>query len=165
MDGTRALLERHRDETVDSVGAVTTAILLELQRETERRGTKLVIMMVLSKDAALKDADQAWWDAYRAFFREHGFRYVDLRPLFRTGTVRGRRLYFAVDAHWNREGHRTGALAVGAYLTAEGLVSRGAGVAHNAAPARGRRRSSPASAPCHATTLRAATPRRAECGA
>ena len=140
VDGTRALLERYREPAIDNVEAVTAAVLLELKRETARHGAELVIMMLPSKDAVLEDAHQAWWDAYRAFFREHWFRYVDLRPLFRAATVRGQQLYFAVDAHWNREGHHTGALAVGAYLTAEGLAARGAGAA---APCRSRTSSAP----------------------
>ena len=80
----------------------------------------------LPKQPAWIGIPESQWAAYGTFLQTHGIRHIDLLPLFRSQSERGRQLYFAVDAHWNPAGHRAAARAVCAYLAAAGLVPHGA---------------------------------------
>ena len=53
-----------------------------------------------------------------SFFKQNGIRYVNLHPEF----VGKPGLYFNIDQHWTKEGHKLASLKLYEYLINEGLI-------------------------------------------
>lgn len=120
-------------ETWNGGWALTRALLGELRREVEARGSRLIIALVPPPDAV----DPEYWTKVKrpvrppvglddpdeqeavvaAFLRGAGFHFVSLvPPLRRAFATDGQPLYFYFDRHLNAAGHRVVADTLHGYL-------------------------------------------------
>jgi lysophospholipase L1-like esterase len=119
--------------------AVTRALLLELRREVEGRGARLLVALVPPPDAV----DAAYWDKVGrrvarpeglddpreqeamllSFLRAQRFAHLSLRPALEDAFVSGGRpLYYDLDRHLNPEGHAVVARTLDRHLVEARLL-------------------------------------------
>lgn len=125
--------ERRRVEDVEGAWAKTAAILADLRRHTESRGTRLLAVHVPSRleiddrtwrlSRRLYGWDDAGWDRGRVAQRlqeigaQVGVPVLDLTgPLRRANDGGGERPYFTYDGHWTAVGHRVAAQEIQRFL-------------------------------------------------
>lgn len=117
---------------------VTFALLGEMDSAVRRLNARLVVILIPSRAQVYPE----WWrrvltryslsdksaDALlptrtaAKFLEENGIAYLDLLPEFRRLAEAGHHLYFDLDGHWNREGHRVAAVAIREYLLSQHFV-------------------------------------------
>ncbi len=118
--------------------ALTRALIVQLQKEVEARGAKLVVVIGTNKAQVDERLWQTLLDGFpslegydvekpdrilMAFLEERGIPYLQLLPHFREYTKNtGDYLFYHFDGHWNAEGHRLAGEAIYNYLIETGLV-------------------------------------------
>ncbi len=115
-----SLCARRNLELFETQLAKVTERLARLHREVAAAGSELVVMIIPdeyqadSQVLAAAGGNEADFDLelpqrrLKAFFEEHGIRYLDVLPAFRERGSQ-ERLYLPRDSHWNRAGNRLAA--------------------------------------------------------
>ena len=131
VDRSKSLLgsDLPHSESADPSDPLTQALILELRRQVEQRGARLVVAMVPDKLLVAKGTGLDTWTSYVRFFQAKGLDYVDLRPGFVEESHRGTALFLAADPHWNVAGHRLAAAVICRHLLEDTLVAAGASAA------------------------------------
>ncbi|MBN1993606.1 MAG: SGNH/GDSL hydrolase family protein [Anaerolineae bacterium] len=117
---------------------LTEAILAQLQTEVEKRGARLVVVIIGAPEQVYPEAWQRTLTANPAmqsfswnldapnrrlagFLTEQGIPYLDLLPVFREAAARpdSPPLHFRHDQHWTEAGHRLAAEEIYDFLLPE----------------------------------------------
>lgn len=128
------------DERFEAAWTLTEAIISRLRTEVERRGARLVVVIIGAPEqiypeawdrtlAAQPDMRSINWDLdepnrrLAAFLAEEEILYLDLLPIFREAAARPEMppLHFRHDQHWTAAGHRLASEAIRDFLLAQGL--------------------------------------------
>lgn len=103
-----------RADTKKSDLTLTSAILLELKKEVERRRAKLVVTFIPSKrEIEQLDEFPPYQLEIASLCQKLGIEYFDLAQYFKKSWFR---TYYRRDMHWNSRGHQVAAEALYDYL-------------------------------------------------
>lgn len=97
--------------------ALTSAIIGEIRDLSRAAGAQLVVVQVATQGQAL-GREKTIPNEIIEYFRAEGIPFLDLVGPFKDylATHSGQGLQFAHDPHWNADGHRLAADAIGTYL-------------------------------------------------
>ncbi|RME71973.1 MAG: hypothetical protein D6784_14305 [Chloroflexi bacterium] len=131
------------DEQFEAAWSLTGAIIRGLRDEVERRGARLVVVIIAAPEqvypeqwagvlAAHPSMQGLTWDLdlpnrrLSAILEQEGIPYLDLLPVFRKAASRPDTppLHFRHDQHWTPAGHRLAAEAIHDFLLDRGLLEK-----------------------------------------
>jgi hypothetical protein len=132
------------DERFEAAWQLTEAIIARLRDEVEKRGAKLVVVMIAAPEQVYPAQWQRTMAAYPAlsqlsldpdapnrrlesFLTAQNIPHLDLLPIFRQASVRpdALPLYFRHDGHWTVAGHRLAAQSLHDFLLTEPNILSG----------------------------------------
>lgn len=90
------------------MGEPTCGLLLKLETQMKRAGSKLLLTAVPSKGRNLgriRDDGPEFADKVKLWAAANGIEYIDLARPFREATASGVKLFFDEDIHFNEAGH------------------------------------------------------------
>lgn len=90
------------EEDIENGWDVTCAILREMNNLCENDKIRFLVLIVPTREQILGVESSSTQSKLKEFFIKEGIEYIDLLEL-----MGGRKdLYFTIDSHWNREGHK-----------------------------------------------------------
>jgi len=132
------------DEDFEAAWTLTESIILRLQDEVERRGSKLAVVIIAAPEqvypadweqtvAANPVLQNLTWDLeapnrrLNDFLANAAILHLDLLPVFRAAAAEpdAPRLHFRHDQHWTEAGHRLAAETIHDFLRRELGVESG----------------------------------------
>jgi lysophospholipase L1-like esterase len=101
-------------EEQDEDLTLTARLLAELKKEVEKRGAKLLVVLIASKrEIERLDSSVPYQRGMVAVCQQRGIDCLDLAPAFGKSW---HRTFYRFGGHWNARGNQVAAQALGAYL-------------------------------------------------